>query len=141
MNEYKYNINGRMAERGILYMVRGIRGATTVLRNDSEDIINETTKLLEEIRNANDLSEEDIISVIFTVTNDLNAVFPAVAARKIGWTSLALMCMTEIDVPGSLKKCIRVLLHINTKKAQSEIKHIYLNNAKVLRPDIIDKQL
>jgi chorismate mutase len=130
-----------MAEWGTFYMVRGVRGATTVLRNDSEEIINETLRLLEEIKNANDLSEEDIASVIFTVTNDLDAVFPAVAARKIGWTSLALMCMTEIDVPGSLEKCIRVLLHINTQKAQNEIKHIYLNNAKVLRPDIIDEQL
>lgn len=82
------------------------------------------------------MKEDDIISIIFTVTNDLNAAFPAVAARNLGWTSIALMCTNEIDVPGSLKKCIRVLLHVNTDKKNDEIKHIYLNNAKVLRPDL-----
>ncbi|HPU41979.1 MAG TPA: chorismate mutase, partial [Acetivibrio clariflavus] len=76
-------------------------------------------------------------SIIFTVTSDLNATFPAVAARNLGWTSIALMCTNEISVPGSLEKCIRVLMHINTDKRNDEIKHIYLNNAKVLRPDIV----
>ncbi|WP_010250147.1 chorismate mutase [Acetivibrio cellulolyticus] len=117
-------------------MVRGIRGATTVECNEAVEMLKETEKLLVEIIEKNRLKEDDIISIIFTVTNDLNAAFPAVAARNLGWTSIALMCTNEIDVPGSLKKCIRVLLHVNTDKKNDEIKHIYLNNAKVLRPDL-----
>jgi len=117
-------------------MVRAIRGATTVENNDAVEILRETEKLLVEIYEKNKLKEEDIISIIFTVTNDLNATFPAVAARNLGWTSIALMCTNEIPVPGSLEKCIRVLMHINTEKRNEEIKHIYLNNAKVLRPDL-----
>ncbi|AEV68457.1 chorismate mutase [Acetivibrio clariflavus] len=118
-------------------MVRAIRGATTVENNDAVEILRETEKLLTEIYEKNKLKEEDLISIIFTVTNDLNATFPAVAARNLGWTSVALMCTNEIPVPGSLEKCIRVLMHINTDKRNDEIKHIYLNNAKVLRPDIV----
>ena len=117
-------------------MVRAIRGATTVENNDAVEILRETEKLLVEIYEKNKLKEEDIISIIFTVTNDLNATFPAVAARNLGWTSIALMCTNEIPVPRSLEKCIRVLMHINTEKRNEEIKHIYLNNAKVLRPDL-----
>lgn len=117
-------------------MVRAIRGATTVEKNDAVEMLRETEKLLVEIVEKNQLKEEDIISIIFTVTNDLNATFPAVAARNLGWTSVALMCTNEIPVPGSLEKCIRVLMHINTNKRNNEIKHIYLNNAKVLRPDL-----
>ncbi len=117
-------------------MVRAIRGATTVENNDAVEMLRETEKLLVEIINKNKLKKEDIISIIFTVTNDLNATFPAIAARNLGWTSVALMCTNEIPVPGSLEKCIRVLLHFNTNKTNDEIRHIYLNNAKVLRPDI-----
>lgn len=119
-------------------MVRGIRGATTVENNDAVEMLRETEKLLVEIIEKNRLKEDDIISIIFTVTNDLNAAFPAVAARNLGWTSVALMCTNEINVPGSLEKCIRVLLHVNTDKRNSEIKHVYLNNATVLRPDLKD---
>ncbi|NMB34005.1 MAG: chorismate mutase [Clostridium sp.] len=117
-------------------MVRAIRGATTVLSNDITEIISATETLLNEIAKNNGLLEDDIISIIFTVTQDLNAAFPAVAARNIGWTSTALMCMNEINVPGGLEKCIRVLLHINSKKSKRDMKHIYLNDAKNLRPDI-----
>lgn len=117
-------------------MVRAIRGATTVINNDADEIIIETEKLLNDIIEKNSLGEDDIISIIFTVTQDLNAAFPAVAARKIGYTNAALMCMNEIDVPGSLKKCIRIMMHINTDKKREDIKHIYLNGAKVLRPDL-----
>ncbi|MCX7749794.1 MAG: chorismate mutase [Clostridia bacterium] len=117
-------------------MVRAIRGATTVENNDAHEIIEETKKLLEEIVENNNICEEDIISVVFTVTKDLDAAFPAVAARQIGWTSHALMCMQEIDVPGSLGKCIRVMLHINTDKGNHEMIHTYLNGAKILRPDL-----
>ena len=117
-------------------MVRAIRGATTVENNEAVEMLRETEKLLVEIIEKNELKEEDIISIIFTVTHDLNATFPAIAARNLGWTSVALMCTNEICVPGSLEKCIRVLLHFNTNKRNDEIRHIYLNEAKVLRPDI-----
>lgn len=116
--------------------VRAVRGAITVENNSSSDILNETEKLLETICNKNVLQKEDIISVIFTMTKDLNAEFPALAARKMGWNDVSLLCTNEIDVPEGLKKCIRVLIHFNTEKNNNEIQHIYLNNAKSLRPDI-----
>lgn len=125
-----------MVKREDMTVVRAIRGATTVEKNDAVEMLRETEKLLVEIAEKNQLKEEDIISIIFTVTNDLNATFPAVAARNLGWTSVALMCTNEIPVPGSLEKCIRILMHINTNKRNNEIKHVYLNNAKVLRPDL-----
>ncbi len=117
-------------------IVRAVRGATTVESNTAEQIIKETTVLLEKIITTNNINEDDIISVIFTVTNDLNAAFPAEAARKAGLTKIALMCMREIDVPGSLKNCIRILMHINTEKSNDQIKHIYLKGSKSLRQDI-----
>lgn len=117
-------------------MVRAIRGATTVENNDAVEMLRETEKLLVEIIEKNKLIEDDVISIIFTVTNDLDATFPAIAARNLGWTSVALICTNEISVPGSLKNCIRILLHFNTDKRNNEVKHIYLNNAKVLRPDL-----
>lgn len=119
--------------------VRAIRGAVTVEDNDAAEIIKESKTLLKEIIDRNDLKREDIISIIFTVTRDLDAAFPAVAARQIGLTDISLMCMNEISVPGSLEKCIRVMLHFNTDKSNSEIKHIYLKNAKILRPDLAEE--
>jgi len=116
--------------------VRAIRGATTVENNCYDEIINETKELLVKIVEENAIDKEDIISIIFSVTKDLDAAFPAVAARELGWTSIALMCTNEIDVPGSLKKCIRVLMHINTEKRNEDLRHIYLKGAKVLRPDL-----
>jgi len=117
-------------------LVRAIRGATTVDTNNVEEILNETKLLLLKIAEKNELKKEDIISIIFTVTGDLNAAFPAEAARQIGWTNVALMCTNEISVPGSLEKCIRVLAHVYTIKNLKDIRHIYLNNAKRLRPDL-----
>lgn len=116
--------------------VRGIRGAITVENNDVTEIISETKILLQEIINENNITLEDMASIIFTATKELDAAFPAVAARYLGIVDVALMCMKEIDVPGSLEKCIRVLVHINTDKTASQIKHVYLKGAKVLRPDI-----
>ena len=84
------------------------------------------------------MCNEDVISIVFTVTRDLDAAFPAVAARQIGLTDIALMCMNEISVPGSLEKCIRVMIHFNTDKSNSEIKHVYLNRARILRPDLVE---
>ncbi|RCX19967.1 chorismate mutase [Anaerobacterium chartisolvens] len=116
--------------------VRAIRGAVTVENNSAFEIIDETKALLTEIIKENNVEQDNIISIIFTATKDLDAAFPAVAARQLGWTRVALMCTSEIDVPGSLKSCIRVLLHINSEKSNSEIKNIYLKGAKVLRPDL-----
>ena len=116
-------------------MVRAIRGATTVENNDFNEIIDETKNLLSEIAKANEITEEDIISILFSVTKELDAAFPAVGARQLGWTDVALMCTNEINVQGSLEKCIRVMFHVNTAKSKSEIKHVYLKGAKVLRPD------
>jgi chorismate mutase len=116
--------------------VRALRGAITVANNDSCEIIDTTKILLQEIAEKNSLQQEDIISAIFSVTNDLDAAFPAAAARQLGWSDIALMCTNEINVPGSLEKCIRVMIHINTEKGKSELQHVYLNGAKVLRPDL-----
>lgn len=117
-------------------MVRAIRGATTVDYNEEDEIVRRTTELLLEICKRNDIKEHDIISVFFTATKDVNAVFPAIAARRIGWTSTPLMCSEEMDVPGSLPKCIRVLVHAETNLRKNEIKHVYLRDAVSLRPDL-----
>ena len=115
---------------------RGIRGATTVDHNEQAEILAATGELLLLMMSKNCLLVEDIASVIFTVTEDLDAVFPAQAARQIGWNEVALMCMREIPVPDSLGKCIRVLLHVNTTRSASEIQHVYLREAVSLRPAV-----
>jgi len=115
---------------------RGIRGATTVEQNDAAAIIGATRELLEAIIAANHIAPEDVASVIFSVTPDLNATFPARAARDLGWTNAALFCCQEIAVPGSLPSCVRTLVHWNTVKSQEQIVHVYLKEAKKLRPDL-----
>jgi len=112
---------------------RGIRGATTVERNEREEILAATSELLELMIRQNDLRSEDVASGIFTVTEDLDAEFPALAARQLGWTEVALMCAREIPVPNSLSKCIRILLHVNTMRSASEIQHVYIRGAVHLR--------
>src|SRR3990172_5410379 len=114
---------------------RGIRGATTVEENSPDAILEATTELLVELMGANGLRVEDLASAIFTTTRDLNAEFPAVAANRLGWTDVALLCGHEMDVPGSLPRCLRVLLHVNTEKEPRELVHVYLRGAHVLRPD------
>ncbi len=117
--------------------VRGIRGATTVEKNDREEILEATSELLEIIVKKNDLLSEDIASIIFTVTNDLNAAFPAEAARELlGWNYVPLLCMNEMNAPGKLGMCIRALLHVNTERSQQQIQHVYLRKASQLRPDL-----
>ena len=117
--------------------VRGIRGATTVEHNEKHEILSATLELLKEIIRANALKPEDIGYIWITVTNDLNAVFPASAIRELpGWELVPLMCSLEIPVPGGLEKCIRLMVAVNTDKSQSEIVHVYLNEAKKLRPDL-----
>ncbi|MBU0671722.1 MAG: chorismate mutase [Candidatus Margulisbacteria bacterium] len=113
--------------------IRGIRGATTVEKNAKAEILAATKELLTEIQRVNELQIEDIASIVFTVTQDLDAEFPAAAAREMGWQITPLLCNLEINVPGSLPKCIRVLLHVNSQKPQVEIKHSYLRAAVGLR--------
>ncbi len=117
-------------------LVRGFRGATTVDANSREAILEATAELLEEIVHANDIERDHVASIIFTTTPDLNAEFPAVAARNAGWTDIALMCGHEMNVPGSLPRCIRILMHVNTELAANQVKHVYLREARALRPDL-----
>lgn len=114
---------------------RGIRGATTVDVNTPEAILEATSELLAEIMRANDLLIDDVASAYFTTTRDLNAEFPAVAANKLGWTDVALLCGHEMEIPGSLPMCLRILLHVNTEKAARDLTQVYLRGATVLRPD------
>lgn len=116
--------------------VRGIRGATTVEANSVEAILEATRELLAAMLKANETDVEYVASAFFTTTIDLNAEFPAVAARDLGWTNVALMCGHEMNKPGGLPMCLRILLHVNTDKPARDIKHIYLRGARVLRPDI-----
>lgn len=114
--------------------VRGIRGATTVTSNDREKILAGTRELLEQMVRLNAVDPADVASAWFTVTPDLDAEFPAFAAREIGWTEVPLICGREIPVSGALAKCVRVLIHWNTDRAQSEIRHVFLHGARALRP-------
>jgi chorismate mutase len=117
-------------------MVRGIRGAITISENNSAEIIKATIEILQKIQAENSLKTEDVVSVIFSVTEDIDADFPAQAARQLGWNNVPLFCTREIPVPNSLKLCIRVLMHVNTDKNQADMKAIYLRDAVKLRPDI-----
>jgi chorismate mutase len=121
-------------------IVRGIRGATTCAHDDAAEILAATEELLREIVAANGFAVEDVASALFTVTPDLISEFPAAAARRIGWTLVPLLNFTEIGVPGRLARCIRVLVHVNTERAQDEIVHVYLREARGLRPDLIDRR-
>jgi chorismate mutase len=112
-----------------------VRGATTVERDTAEDILEATRELLEELIRRNEIEPEAVASAIFTTTPDLTAEFPAVAARQLGWTDVALLCGHEMTRPGSLGRCIRVLIHLNTTRAAAEITHVYLRAAVKLRPD------
>ncbi|MFN8637939.1 MAG: chorismate mutase [Dehalococcoidia bacterium] len=118
-------------------MVRGIRGATTVEENSREAILEAAGELLSEIVRLNDLDHDHVASIVFTATQDLNAEFPAVAARQLGWTDVALECMAEMYVPGSLQRCVRILMHVNTARPARELVHVYLRGARALRPDLV----
>lgn len=118
--------------------VRGIRGATTVTENTREAVLAATAELLQAIVDRNGLHTEDVVSAIFTMTPDLNAAFPAAAARALGWSDVPLFCASEIAVPGAPAMCIRILLHVNSAKKQLEIRHVYLRKAVHLRPDLTE---
>lgn len=112
---------------------RGIRGATTAAKNVPEAIYEATRELLSQLIEANQIEEQDVAAAYFTMTPDLNACFPAAAARQLGWNSTALMGATEVDVPGSLGKCIRVLILLNTDKPPGDLVNLYLNGTATLR--------
>ncbi|WP_420795381.1 chorismate mutase [Desulfofalx alkaliphila] len=122
-------------------VMRGIRGAITVDKNNSDLIIDGTKELLKEIVKQNNLQTEDICSVLFTITKDLNAEFPALAAREMGWNTVPLLCALEPDISGALPRCIRVLIHVNTRLKQNQMKHVYLRDAVILRPDLANQKI
>ena len=114
-------------------MVRGLRGATTAHDNTREAVLEATRELLEQLVEANDLRTEDIAATFFTTSPDLNAEFPAVAARQMGWEYVPLICGHEMNVPTGLPLCIRVMALVNTDKTQQEMRHLYLRDAENLR--------
>ncbi|WP_408956524.1 chorismate mutase [Natroniella sp. ANB-PHB2] len=120
--------------------VRGVRGATTVQENTEQEILKATRELLEEMLKLNEIKEDNITSIFLSMTSDLDQVFPAVAARRIGLTDTPLLCTQELEIEGALERCIRVLIHYNTTKTLTEINHIYLREAENLRPDIVDRR-
>ena len=123
----------------MIILVRGIRGAITVDKNEPTEIIVRTRELLVTMVKANHIQTEDIASVTFSSTADLNSAFPAVAARNLGWTEVPLFGTLEIDSPNGLPMCVRVLILLNTELPQSEIIHSYLRGAAVLRQDYMKK--
>lgn len=120
--------------------VRGVRGATTVEEDREELIILETGKLVKQMAQINEIQAEDIVSVIVSATTDIKSAFPAKGVRTIdGWKYVPVMSTHEMDVPGSLPLCIRVMMHVNSSKSQQQIEHVYLNKAVILRPDLVAK--
>ncbi len=115
---------------------RGIRGATTVDANNRDEILTAATQLLALMIRLNDVKFEDVCSALFSTTHDLDAEFPALSARQLGWLDVPLLCTNEMPVPGSLQRCIRILIHWNTGKKQQEITHVYIRDAVKLRPDL-----
>lgn len=115
---------------------RAIRGATTVDSDSPDEIRHATRELLETIIARNSITSADVISAIFTVTHDLTSDFPAHAARELGWLDVPLLCTLEIPVPGSLPRCIRVLLHVESAASRADLRHVYLHAARALRPDL-----
>ncbi len=119
--------------------VRGIRGAVSIEHNTKEEILAGTAALMKALMEKNRLRSEDMVSVIFSVTEDLNAAFPAAAARAAGLDQVPLFDCMEIPVPGSLPGIVRVLIHVNTEKTQQDMIHIYMGRASSLRPDLSEK--
>jgi chorismate mutase len=116
--------------------VRGLRGATTVDEDTKEQVFERVVALLEAIFERNDLDKDDLISVLFTATDDIHSVFPALAARKFGLGDVPLICARELAIDGGTPRCIRVLMHINTELARDELHHVYLEGAVGLRDDL-----
>ncbi len=116
---------------------RGVRGAITADADDKAAIARATQRLLKEMTRRNEIELDDIASILFTVTPDLRAGFPALAVREMGWTWVPMLHACEMDVPGALGRCIRVLMHVNTTRRAAEVEHVYLDGAATLRPDLM----
>ncbi|MEU8223120.1 chorismate mutase [Kribbella sp. NPDC048915] len=120
--------------------VRAIRGATQLDVDEREHLLERTAELVKAVLEANDLENDDLISILFTVTPDLRSEFPAVAGRQIGLTDVPLICMQEIPVPHALPRCVRLMVHTETDRARDKIQHVYLHGAVALRPDLTGAQ-
>ena len=118
------------------HRVRALRGAITVDRDEPDEVRAATEELLTELFERNGVRTEDIVSVLFTATPDLSSEFPAVAARALGLSDVPLLCAAEIAVPDALPRCIRVLVHLYSKRAAGELRHVYLRDARALRTDL-----
>jgi chorismate mutase len=121
--------------------LRALRGATTVAGDDSEAIVSATAELLTEMLERNGVAGDDLVSMVFTATSDLRAEFPAAAARRIGISHVPLLCAQEIDVPGSVGRCVRVMVHLYTARPAAELRHVYLRGARHLRADLSEEYL
>ncbi len=113
-----------------------LRGATTVVDDDAEQILAATDELMRELMSRNELAAEAMVSCIFTLTPDLNATFPAQAAREMGLSSVPLLCARELDIDGATPRCIRLLLHLTTERSREDLRHVYLEGARGLRDDL-----
>ena len=118
--------------------LRALRGATTATADEGRAIVDATERLLAEMIGRNGIATEDLVSMIFTTTSDLSAEFPAAAARALGLSSVPLLCAREIDVPGSVPRCIRVLMHLYTTRGDESLRHVYLEGAEQLRTDLLE---
>jgi chorismate mutase len=116
--------------------LRGLRGATTCASDTPEEIAAATQELLRAMMDRNDLSHDDVVSVIFTTTTDLTSAFPATGARGVGFGDIPLLCASEINVPGAMPHCVRILMHVYTTRSRTELRHVYLRNAQGLRDDL-----
>ena len=116
--------------------LRALRGATTCEKNSAEEIFEVTQELLTRMMERNDLEHDDVVSVLLTTSPDLTAAFPATAARGVGFGDIPLMCASEIDVPGAMPRCIRVMMHVYTTRSREQMRHVYLRKAQALRDDL-----
>jgi chorismate mutase len=120
--------------------VRAIRGATQLEVDEREHLLERSAELVRAVLEANDLSSDDLISIVFTVTPDLHSEFPAVAGRQVGLTDVPLMCAQEIDVPHALPRVVRMMVHADSARSREKIQHVYLHGAVSLRPDLTGAQ-
>ena len=117
--------------------IRALRGATTINNNTKEEIFSASEEMVEKLIAENGLNIDDIASIIFTITPDIDAAFPAAAVRKMGITNVPLLDVAQPYIVGALKMCLRVIIHFNSDNENSELRHVYLNGAKILRPDLL----
>ena len=116
--------------------VRAVRGATQIEVDEREHLLERTRELIAQVMEANGLTSDDFVSIIFTATGDVNSAFPAVAARELGMTDVPLMCARELEIDGSLPRAVRLMAHVETELARQDVRHVYLHGAVVLRPDL-----